>query len=54
MAQFELFFQEIFGIAESITGMVAYAVTVTILAVFATIWIGRVSEKAKTLNIKGN
>ena len=40
-------FKEVFGTAETIPGMLTYAVTVTILAVFVTIWIGRVAAKAK-------
>ena len=41
-------FKEIFGSAESLVPMVIYAVVVTIIAVLATIWIGKISEKSKT------
>lgn len=40
-------FKEIFGSAESLVPMIIYAVVVTIIAVIATIWIGRIAEKAK-------
>lgn len=33
--------------------MIAYAVIVTIIAVVATIWIGRVSEKATGKKLEG-
>lgn len=40
-------FKEIFGTAEGIVPMLTYAVIVTIIAVFATIWIGKVANNAK-------
>lgn len=40
-------FKEVFGSAETIIPMVSYAVIVTIIAVLATVWIGKLSEKAK-------
>ncbi len=40
-------FKEVFGSAETIIPMVSYAVIVTIVAVLATIWIGKVAENAK-------
>ncbi len=40
-------FKEVFGEAENIPAMLVYAVLVTIIAVVVTIWIGRLSEKAK-------
>lgn len=40
-------FTDIFGKASSITAMLSYAVIITIIAVLATIWIGKVEEKAK-------
>ncbi|PIN99151.1 MAG: hypothetical protein COT90_00855 [Candidatus Diapherotrites archaeon CG10_big_fil_rev_8_21_14_0_10_31_34] len=40
-------FKELFGSAESLIPMIVYAVVVTIIAVLATIWIGRIAEKAK-------
>jgi hypothetical protein len=38
-------FQEIFGERSSIAAMVLYAVIVTIIAVVATIWIGKISQE---------
>jgi uncharacterized membrane protein YqjE len=40
-------FQQIFGDATSVPAMVIYAVVVTIIAVIATIWIGRAAAKSK-------
>jgi len=40
-------FKKIYGDASSLTAMIIYAVVVTIIAVFATIQIGKVAEKAK-------
>ncbi|NQU85533.1 MAG: hypothetical protein HQ541_07215 [Mariniphaga sp.] len=40
-------FVSIFGERSSIPAMVGYAIIVTIIAVFATIWIGRLYNKAK-------
>jgi len=40
-------FKELFGSAESLVPMITYAVVVTVIAVLATIWIGRIAEKAK-------
>ena len=40
-------FKAVFGTTETIPGMLVYAVLVTIIAVVATIWIGRAAEKAK-------
>lgn len=40
-------FKTLFGDASSMLAMIIYAVIITIIAVFATIWIGRISEKAK-------
>ncbi len=40
-------FIQVFGTAESVPAMVGYATIVTIVAVIATIWIGKVSGKAK-------
>jgi len=40
-------FIEVFGTAEGVGPMLVYAVVVTIIAVVATIWIGRLSEKKK-------
>lgn len=40
-------FKKIFGTAEGILSMIVYAVIVTIIAVFATIWVGKAAEKSK-------
>ena len=40
-------FKQVFGTAEGIGPMLTYAIIVTILAVVATIWVGRVAEKTK-------
>ena len=40
-------FKQMFGDANSIGAMLTYAVIVTVIAVFATIWIGKAAEKAK-------
>lgn len=40
-------FKKIFGTAEGILSMVIYAVVVTIIAVLATIWVGKAAEKSK-------
>ena len=40
-------FKKVFGTAEGITSMVVYAVVVTIIAIIATIWVGKAAEKAK-------
>ena len=40
-------FAKYFGAAQTIGPMLTYAVLVTIIAVIATIWIGKVAEKAK-------
>ena len=40
-------FKSIFGTADSIGAMLTYAIIVTVIAVFAAIWIGKVVEKAK-------
>lgn len=39
-------FETFFGPASDMWAMISYAVIVTIIAVFATIWIGKVSGKA--------
>ena len=38
-------FKEVFGDASTMTAMLMYAVIVTIIAVIATIWIGKISDK---------
>ncbi len=38
-------FKHFLGDADTIAAMLAYAVVVTIIAVFATIWIGKVAQK---------
>jgi hypothetical protein len=40
-------FRQIFGTPDAIVPMLTYAVTVTIIAVVATIYIGRLAEKFK-------
>ena len=40
-------FKTLFGESNSIAAMVAYATVVTIVAVVATLWIGKTSEKLK-------
>jgi len=40
-------FQKIFGEQSSITAMLTYAITITIIAVLATLWIGRISQNKK-------
>ena len=39
-------FVSIFGEASSIAAMLIYAVVITIIAVIATIWIGKAAERA--------
>ncbi len=45
-------FKQVFGSADAIGPMVTYAVIVTVIAVLATIWIGKVADNAKTVNTK--
>ena len=40
-------FKQIFGASDGLGAMLVYAIVVTIIAVFATIWIGNVAEKNK-------
>lgn len=40
-------FKKVFGTAEGITPMLVYAVVVTVIAVVATVWVGKAAEKAK-------
>jgi membrane protein YdbS with pleckstrin-like domain len=40
-------FVEVFGEAENIWALLVYAILVTIIAVFATIWVARASKRAK-------
>jgi len=40
-------FKQVFGDQTTVGAMLVYALLVTILAVIATIWIGRVAEKAQ-------
>jgi len=40
-------FEKYYSSGEGVCAMIVYAVVVTILAVVATIWIGRISERAK-------
>ena len=41
-------FSEAFGDPDELVAMLVYAILVTIIAVIVTIWIARVSEKAKS------
>lgn len=43
-------FKNIFGEQSSTAAMVSYAVIVSIIAILATIWIGRVAGKSKRLD----
>lgn len=40
-------FKQVFGTAEGVGPMLVYAVVVTIIAVIATIWVGKAAGKAK-------
>lgn len=40
-------FKKVFGTAEGIGPMLVYAIVVTIIAVIATIWVGKAAGKAK-------
>jgi hypothetical protein len=40
-------FKQVFGAQESVAAMVSYAVIVTIIAVLATLWIGKVAQRSK-------
>jgi hypothetical protein len=40
-------FKQVFGTAEGVGPMLVYAIIVTIIAVIATIWVGKASAKAK-------
>ena len=40
-------FKQVFGTADSIGAMIAYAIVVTIIAIWVTIKIGKALEKAK-------
>ncbi len=40
-------FAQIFGTVDSLVPMFIYAIVVTVIAVFATMWVGKLSEKAK-------
>ncbi len=44
-------FKEIYGEASTIVAALIYAVIVTIIAVIATIWIGKVAERAKEVDL---
>lgn len=40
-------FKQVYGETSTITAMIIYAAVVTVMAVIATVWIGKVSDKAK-------
>ena len=42
-------FKDLFGEQSSISAMLMYAVVVTLIAVAATVYVGKVAEKAKTI-----
>ena len=46
-------FRLIFGDQSGLWAMIAYAVIVTLVAVFVTIWIGRVAEKQTGKKVEG-
>ena len=46
-------FLKVFGESEGIGPMLVYAVVVTLIAVIATIWIGKASQKAKNEETEG-
>ncbi len=48
----KVIFQAIFGTASSVLAMIIYAVVVTLIAVWITIRIGKVAEKAKKAGSK--
>ncbi|MDD3977066.1 DUF5654 family protein [Methanomicrobium antiquum] len=43
----QAFFKEIFGDTSSLIAMFTYAIIVTVIAVIAAIWIGKLAEKVK-------
>ncbi len=45
-------FQQAFGEQGTISAMLIYASIVTIIAVVATIWIGKISENLKSVSVK--
>ncbi len=45
-------FAKVFGDSEGITQMLVYAVLVTIIAIFATIWIAKSAAKSKKEDLK--
>jgi uncharacterized membrane protein YidH (DUF202 family) len=45
----EAIFKKFFGETDGVWSMLIYALIVTIIAVVVTIWIGKVSERAKKL-----
>lgn len=40
-------FRELFGSAEGVWPLLSYAVTVSIIAVLVTIWIGRIAQRVR-------
>ncbi len=46
-------FLKVFGESEGIGPMLVYALVVTLIAVLATIWIGKASQKAKNEKTEG-
>ena len=46
-------FEKYYGVGEGISAMLIYAVSVTIIAVIATLIIAKIAEKSKQTNIRG-
>lgn len=42
----QVIFKEVFGEQSTIVAMITYAVIVTIVAVIATVWVGKLTEKS--------
>ena len=40
-------FKQVYGTAESVGAMLVYAIIVTVIAVIAAIWIGKIEARAK-------
>ena len=40
-------FKQVFGTSEGVVSMLVYAIVVTVIAVIATIWIGKVQARSK-------
>lgn len=40
-------FKRVFGTPDTISAQLIYAIIITVIAVYAAVWVGRASEKAK-------